>query len=61
LLARARPLPYLAMQGVAAVLYIALVALFVGPFGLAGVVWAHALHYLLLLLICAGLYKWKWN
>lgn len=61
LLARARPLPYLAMQGVAAALYIALVALFVGPFGLAGVVWAHALHYLLLLLICAGLYKWKWN
>jgi PST family polysaccharide transporter len=61
LLARARPLPYLAMQGVAAALYLALVALFVGPYGLAGVVWAHALHYVLLLVICASLYKWKWD
>ncbi|GAA4497528.1 O-antigen translocase [Hymenobacter ginsengisoli] len=61
LLARARPLPYLAMQGIAAGLYIVLVALFIGPFGLAGVVWAHALHYVLLLAICAGLYKWKWD
>jgi PST family polysaccharide transporter len=61
LLAQARPLPYLAMQALAAGLYIVLVALFVGPFGLAGVVWAHALHYVLLLAICVGLYKWRWN
>jgi PST family polysaccharide transporter len=61
LLARARPLPYLAMQAIAAALYIVLVALFVGPFGLAGVVWAHALHYVLLLAICAAIYKWVWS
>ncbi|AMR26694.1 hypothetical protein A0257_05945 [Hymenobacter psoromatis] len=61
LLARARPLPYLAMQGVGAGLYIASLVGLVPAFGLQGVVWAHALHYLLLLIICGGLYKWKWN
>jgi PST family polysaccharide transporter len=61
LLARARPLPYLAMQGVAAVLYVVALVALVPPYGLDGVVWAYALHYILLLGLCAGLYKWKWN
>jgi PST family polysaccharide transporter len=61
LLARTRPLPYLAMQGVGAVLYIASLVVLTPLYGLDGVVWAYALHYVLLLLICAALYKWIWD
>jgi PST family polysaccharide transporter len=61
LLARARPLPYLAMQAVGAVLYVAALLALVPLYGLQGVVWAYALYYTLLLLLCAGLYKWQWN
>jgi PST family polysaccharide transporter len=61
LLARARPLPYLAMQAVGAVLYVASLLALVPLYGLNGVVWAYALYYALLLVLCAGLYKWQWK
>jgi PST family polysaccharide transporter len=61
LLARARPLPYLAMQAVGAVLYVAALLALVPLYGLHGVVWAYALYYAVLLGLCAGLYKWQWK
>ncbi len=61
LLAKARPLPYLAMQAVGAVLYVAALLALVPQYGLHGVVWAYALYYAVLLGLCAGLYKWYWK
>lgn len=61
LLAKARPLPYLAMQAVGAVLYVATLLALVPHYGLHGVVWAYALYYTVLLGLCAGLYKWWWK
>lgn len=61
LLAKARPLPYLAMQAVGAVLYVAALLALVPRYGLHGVVWAYALYYAVLLGLCAGLYKWWWK
>jgi PST family polysaccharide transporter len=61
LLAQARPLPYLAIQGVGTVCYLVLLLAFVPQHGLQGVVWAYALDYTLLLLLCVGLYKWQWK
>jgi len=61
LLARARPLPYLAMQAVGAVLYVAALLALVPRYGLSGVVWAYALYYAVLLGLCAVLYKWQWK
>jgi PST family polysaccharide transporter len=61
LLAKARPLPYLAMQAVGAVLYVAALLLLVPQYGLHGVVWAYALYYTVLLGLCAALYKWWWK
>jgi PST family polysaccharide transporter len=61
LLARARPLPYLAMQAVGAVLYVVALLALVPLYELQGVVWAYALYYAVLLALCAGLYKWYWK
>jgi PST family polysaccharide transporter len=61
LLAKARPLPYLAMQAVGAVLYVAALLALVPQHGLHGVVWAYALYYTVLLGLCAALYKWWWK
>jgi PST family polysaccharide transporter len=52
LLARARPLPYLAVQAGSAVLYAALLAALLPRLGLAGVVWAHAARFGVLLVAC---------
>jgi PST family polysaccharide transporter len=52
LLARARPLPYLAVQAGSAALYAALLAGLLPRLGLSGVVWAHAARYWLLLVGC---------
>jgi PST family polysaccharide transporter len=52
LLARARPLPYLAVQAASAALYAALLAAALPRLGLAGVVWAHAARFGVLLLAC---------
>jgi PST family polysaccharide transporter len=49
LLARARPLPYLAVQAASAALYAALLAGLLPRLGLAGVVWAHAARFGVLL------------
>lgn len=51
-LARARPLPYLAVQAASAALYAALLAALLPRLGLGGVVWAHAARYGVLLLAC---------
>ncbi len=61
LLAKARPLPYLTMQAIGAVLYVAALLALVPRYGLHGVVWAYALYYTVLLGLCAGLYKWYWK
>jgi PST family polysaccharide transporter len=53
LLARARPLPYLAVQAASAVLYTALLVGLLPHLGLSGVVWAHAGRYGMLLLVCS--------
>jgi PST family polysaccharide transporter len=52
LLARARPLPYLAVQAASAVLYTALLVALLPHLGLSGVVWAHAGRYGILLIAC---------
>jgi PST family polysaccharide transporter len=52
LLARARPLPYLAVQAASAALYAALLAGLLPRLGLAGVVWAHAARFGVLLVAC---------
>ncbi len=52
LLARARPLPYLAVQAASAALYAALLAALLPRLGLAGVVWAHAARFGVLLVAC---------
>jgi PST family polysaccharide transporter len=52
LLARARPLPYLAVQAVSAALYAGLLAGLLPRLGLAGVVWAHAARFSVLLVVC---------
>jgi len=52
LLARARLLPYLAVQAASAALYAALLAGLLPRLGLAGVVWAHAARFSVLLLAC---------
>jgi PST family polysaccharide transporter len=52
LLARARPLPYLAVQTASAVLYTALLVGLLPHLGLSGVVWAHAGRYGILLVAC---------
>jgi PST family polysaccharide transporter len=52
LLARARPLPYIAAQAASAILYTALLVGLLPHLGLTGVVWAHAGRYGILLLIC---------
>jgi PST family polysaccharide transporter len=52
LLARARPLPYLAVQAASAVLYTGLLVGLLPHLGLGGVVWAHAGRYGILLLAC---------
>ncbi|MGI4867883.1 MAG: hypothetical protein ACRYFZ_28460 [Janthinobacterium lividum] len=54
LLARARPLPYLVVQAASAALYAGLLVALLPRLGLAGVVWAHAVRYGLLLLACAS-------
>jgi PST family polysaccharide transporter len=53
LLARARPLPYLAVQAVSAVVYTGLLVGLLPYLGLGGVVWAHAGRYGIVLLACA--------
>jgi len=53
LLARARPLPYIAAQAASAVLYTGLLVGLLPRLGLAGVVWAHAGRYGLLLVACS--------
>ncbi|TVT39076.1 hypothetical protein FNT36_15545 [Hymenobacter setariae] len=53
LLARARPLPYLAVQAASAILYTGLLVGLLPHLGLAGVLWAHAGRYGILLLACA--------
>jgi PST family polysaccharide transporter len=53
LLARARPLPYLAVQAASAVLYTGLLVGLLPRLGLGGVVWAHAGRYGMLLLACS--------
>jgi PST family polysaccharide transporter len=52
LLARARPLPYLAVQAASAALYVALLAGLLPRLGLVGVVWAHAARFGVLLAVC---------
>ena len=52
LLARARPLPYLAVQAASAALYAALLVALLPRLGLSGVVWAHAARYSILLIMC---------
>jgi PST family polysaccharide transporter len=52
LLARARPLPYLAVQAASAALYAVLLAVLLPRLGLAGVVWAHAARFGVLLVAC---------
>jgi PST family polysaccharide transporter len=52
LLARARPLPYLAVQAGSAALYAGLLAVLLPRLGLAGVVWAHAARFGGLLVAC---------
>jgi PST family polysaccharide transporter len=52
LLARARPLPYLAVQAASAALYAVLLAGLLPRLGLAGVVWAHAARFGVLLVVC---------
>jgi PST family polysaccharide transporter len=52
LLARARPLPYLAVQAGSAALYAVLLAVLLPRLGLAGVVWAHAARFGVLLVAC---------
>jgi PST family polysaccharide transporter len=59
LLARARPLPYLAVQATSAALYIVLLAGLLPRYGLYGMVWAHAARYGGIGIICALLYKWR--
>ncbi len=59
LLARARPLPYLAVQAASAVLYAALLAGLLPRLGLAGVVWAHAVRFGVLLVMCFLLFSIK--
>ncbi|RZK62537.1 MAG: hypothetical protein EOO59_02300 [Hymenobacter sp.] len=59
LLARARPLPYIAVQAASAVLYTALLVGLLPRLGLAGVVWAHAGRYGLLLLACGCHFGWR--
>ena len=54
LLARARPLPYLAVQAASAVLYTGLLVGLLPPLGLGGVVWAHAARYGILLVVCGA-------
>ncbi len=55
LLARARALPYLAVQAASAALYTVLLAVLLPRLGLAGAVWAHAARYGVLLLACVGI------
>ena len=55
LLARARPLPYLAVQAGSAALYTALLVVLLPRLGLGGVVWAHAARFGVLLVVCAGM------
>jgi len=52
LLARARPLPYIAVQAASAIVYTGLLVGLLPHLGLAGVVWAHAGRYGILLLAC---------
>jgi len=59
LLARARPLPYLAVQAASAALYVVLLAGLLPRYGLSGAVLAHAARYSALLVVCFGFYKWK--
>jgi PST family polysaccharide transporter len=54
LLARARPLPYLAVQAASAALYAALLAGLLPRLGLVGVVWAHAARFGVLLVACGA-------
>ncbi|MFD1872540.1 hypothetical protein [Hymenobacter bucti] len=54
LLARARPLPYLAVQAASAALYTGLLAVLLPRLGLGGVVWAHAARYGVLLVACGA-------
>jgi len=56
LLARARPLPYLAVQAASAALYAALLAGLLPRLGLAGVVWAHAARFGVLLVACGAIH-----
>jgi len=58
LLARARPLPFLAVQAASAALYVGLLAGLLPRYGLLGVVMAHAARYGLLLLACALGTRW---
>jgi len=51
-LARARPLPYLAVQAASAVLYATMLVVLLPRLGLSGVVWAHAIRYAVLLVAC---------
>ncbi|HET9504064.1 MAG TPA: hypothetical protein VFO93_11015 [Hymenobacter sp.] len=59
LLARARPLPYLAVQAASAALFAALLAGLLPRLGLAGVVWAHAARFGILLMTCCLLFSMK--
>ena len=59
LLARARPLPYLAVQAAATGAYIGLLTVLLPPYGLVGVVLAHAGSYGLLLLSCVLCTRWR--
>jgi PST family polysaccharide transporter len=54
LLARARPLPYIAVQAASAALYTGLLVVLLPHLGLGGVVWAHAGRYGILLLACGA-------
>ncbi|MVN77217.1 hypothetical protein GO988_12855 [Hymenobacter sp. HMF4947] len=59
LLARARPLPYLAVQAASAALYAGLLAGLLPSHGLEGVLLAHAARYGLLLLACGLIHIWR--
>ena len=54
LTARARTGPYVAVQAGSAVVFAALLVLLLPRLGLAGAVWAHAVRYGLLLLLCGA-------
>ena len=58
-LARARPLPYLAVQAGSALLYVALLGGLLPAYGLAGMVLAHAARYGVILASCLAFHKWK--